>query len=297
MSNPTATQLVDALNGVFGKHEKMRASHAKGISIKGYFEPSAKAANLLKGSFWQGSSHPLVGRFSVGGGNPKATDKGPTVRGLAVHIGEAWDLVALSAPVFMVATPAEFVEFLAARRPDPATGKPDPAKVKAFNESCPSAKPQIDYLAKTAVPASYAQAQYWAVNAFQITNPQGEQAYGRWSLIPKAGVVGLSAAELEGKDDHFLLPELTQRLAQGPIEFAIRLQMAQEGDDIRNPTQVWPDHNPHYVMGKIVITALDNDSDGRVYDPTRLPEGIGLSPDPILQARSEAYAVSYNRRS
>ena len=33
------------------------------------------------------------------------------------------------------------------------------------------------------------------------------------------------------------------------------------------------------------------------YDPTVLPDGIQVSDDPILAARSAAYAVSYNRRT
>jgi catalase len=34
-----------------------------------------------------------------------------------------------------------------------------------------------------------------------------------------------------------------------------------------------------------------------VFDPTNITDGIELSKDPILLARSAAYSVSYNHRS
>ena len=38
--------LVNALNGVFGAHAKMRAAHTKGICVKGNFTPTPEAAAL-----------------------------------------------------------------------------------------------------------------------------------------------------------------------------------------------------------------------------------------------------------
>jgi catalase len=40
------TQLIDALNAVFGKQTDNRAVHAKGIVLEGKFTPSAEAASL-----------------------------------------------------------------------------------------------------------------------------------------------------------------------------------------------------------------------------------------------------------
>src|SRR6188472_2243802 len=45
---PTATDLVDALNGLFGKHTGARAAHTKGICLTGKFAPSAEAPKLSK---------------------------------------------------------------------------------------------------------------------------------------------------------------------------------------------------------------------------------------------------------
>jgi catalase len=45
---PTPVDLVDALNGVFGKHPGDRAAHTKGICLTGTFTPSADAPKLSK---------------------------------------------------------------------------------------------------------------------------------------------------------------------------------------------------------------------------------------------------------
>src|SRR5690242_9458007 len=78
-------QLVDALNGVFGAHAKMRAAHTKGICVKGNFTPTPEAAGLSKAPQFA-APVPLVGRFSLGGGDPMASDsQKDNVRGIALH--------------------------------------------------------------------------------------------------------------------------------------------------------------------------------------------------------------------
>jgi len=246
---------------------------------------------------WRQKQVPLQARFSVGGGSPNASDKGKTVRGLAMHIGKDWDLVLLSSPVFMVATPEEFIAFMNARRPDPATGKSDPARVKAFNDVTPSTQAQIAYLSKTPVPASYAQTPYWGVNAFVLTKSNGESVHGRWRVEPKAGRLGLTEEQLNQTSDDFLGPELMQRLSTDPVVFSLWLQVAQKGDDIKDPSVAWPDTNPQVRMGEIEITSIDNGCHSSMFNPALLPKGISLSADPTLQVRAGAYGVSLGRRN
>lgn len=125
------TGLVDALNGTFGSHAGMRASHAKGFCAVGQFQPAKSARDFADGPLFGQQSVPANVRFSVGGGNPKASDKSRSVRGLSMRVasgGETWDLLLISEPAFFAATPESFVSFLQARVHDPATGKPDPRR-------------------------------------------------------------------------------------------------------------------------------------------------------------------------
>src|SRR5476649_497121 len=154
-SSPVAQ--VDALNGVFGKHEGARGSHAKGFCAKGDFTPAAKLAPFVSSPMFAQKKLDTILRFSIGGGNPAAPDKSRSVRGLAIRMaggGENYDLVLISEPVFFAATPASFVSFLQARVADPVTKKPDPAKIAAHNAMYPEGKNQPALLASHPAPYS-----------------------------------------------------------------------------------------------------------------------------------------------
>ena len=82
----TPDQLVDALNGVFGKQKDNRAVHAKGIVLEGTFTPSASAASLSKAPHLQSTAVPVTVRFSDFAGVPTIPDTDPNAspRGVAV---------------------------------------------------------------------------------------------------------------------------------------------------------------------------------------------------------------------
>lgn len=295
---------VDALEALAGKHPGVRRSGAKGICASGHFTGNAVGRALSSASVFSGEKVPVVARFSVGGGNPKASDKGKTVRGLALQFqlpkGEQWMMANISAPVFFVARMEDFLPFVQARVNDPATGKPDPAKLKAYNDAHPESLRQGAYLAKSAVPASYASAQYWGVNAFELVNARGQRQFVRWQFVPSAGVVGLSDEQLKALPDPFLFDELRQRVAQAPVSFDFKLQLAQTGDNLIDPTHAWPDDRTVVPAGTLVIDKVEADMGGAcdklTFNPLVLPKGIKASADPILAARPAAYGVSLGRR-
>ncbi len=94
--------------------------------------------------------------------------------------------------------------------------------------------------------------------------------------------------------------ELAERLASGPFEFELRLQLPAEGDPLDDATALWPDDREQVVAGTLTVerVADDPERDGHidVFDPTRLVDGVEPSDDAILHARSAAYSVSAYRR-
>ena len=152
---PDPEAIVDAFNAVFGKFPNTRASGAKGVCVTGTFTPSAEAAGLSKAPQFAKAA-PVVGRFSMGGGNPKVSDKVKgTTRGFALRFAgdEPMALVMISAPVFGSKTPQQLMAGLAARVPG-ADGKPDAEKVKAFVAANPETTRQAAWLNARPVPAS-----------------------------------------------------------------------------------------------------------------------------------------------
>jgi catalase len=85
------------------------------------------------------------------------------------------------------------------------------------------------------------------------------------------------------------------------VAFRLLLQLAEPGDPTDDVTALWPEGRPQVELGRLEITAVSPTSaaDERrlIFDPANCTDGIDLSADPILQARSAAYAISYERRT
>jgi catalase len=297
---PASAETVDALNGVFGKH-KARASHAKGFCFAGRLEGAAGAAAITRARMFEsGTRTPVIGRFSIGGGNPKAPDNAKSVRGIAVRAtdgAEQLDWIFVSAPHFFAQTPEQFVNFMKVRAPDPTTGKPNGEAIAAFSKANPATTRQTAYLSSQPVPASFATVPYWSTNAFIATNASGKTQPLRWRFEPTAGRQGLSDDEAKAKGAEFLRAELTDRLAKGAVTFNVIAQLAQPGDQLIDPTDPWPADRAEVTMGQLVIDKItDQACDRETFIPTTLPAGLAPSADPVLGARAGSYGVSLGRR-
>lgn len=292
--------LVDALNAVFGKHDGKRAAHTHGFCIKGSFAPTAEAGRLSKAPHLSAKGPwPVVGRFSMGGGNPAApnTQKDNT-RGLAIHIdlgdGKQTDMVMITAPVFVAKSPEKFLELLH------TVASKDKAKIDAFFAANPESTRQKAWLTARPVPASYATTSYFGVHTFTLTNADGVRRIIKWQLVPSAGEIGLTDEEAKSKAPDFYKPELTERLAKGPVEFTLTAILGEPGDAVDDPTALWPEERQPVAMGTLSFSALEDDAvcDAGIFDPANLVDGIeGPANDGVFQIRSPTYAVSFSRRA
>lgn len=298
-----AVTLVDGLEGVFGTNAGAKRSGAKGFCAKGTFTGNKAASAVSAASAFNGKSVPVTIRYSIGGGNPNAPDNGKTVRGMALQFdlpgGEKWLMANINTPVFTAATPESFQAFLDARKPDPATKKPDPAKIKAATDANPDHKLQAAFLASRDVPASYGAQNYWGVNAFKMTNAKGQSQMVRWVFEPVGGEEFIKAEKAATMPALFLKDELAGRLSQDvPVNFTMKLQLAEKGDPSNNATVTWPAERKTVDAGTLSVTALADDASCQAinFNPLVLPKGVEPSDDPLLPARAGAYAVSQSRR-
>lgn len=187
--------LIDALNGTFGRHQGFRASHAKGLAVQGRFIPAqnAPSADIP----YLRSEQPISARFSVGGGKPNMSDKSPSIRGIGLAIGDqkdGWTMALISAPVFFANSGEQFVEFLAARKPDPEIGGPNPEKVKSFNAANPNTVPHQEYLKVTAPCRCYSNENYHSGHAYGFSGSDGTLS-ARIFMESEAGRIGLTEDE------------------------------------------------------------------------------------------------------
>lgn len=294
---------VDAVEAVFGKHPTFRRAQAKGLCASGYFTGAADGRALSSAAVFSGQKIPVVARFSVGGGNPKSSDKARSARGLALQFmlpnGEQWMTANISAPIYFIAKAEDFAPFLLARVADPATGKPDPAKIKAYSEAHPETTLQVAYFASAPVPASFGTVTYFGVNAFEFISDKGASQFVRWHFAPEANV-GLTEEQIKTMPDNFLADELRTRVAAAPVTFDFKLQLAEKEDQLVDPTKVWPTTRKIVTAGKLVIDKVAADTGGAcdkiTFNPLALPAGMKPSADPVLMARPAAYGVSLGRR-
>ena len=294
--------IVDALKTVAGNPPKVRASFAKGQCVRGTFTPSSEVFQVTRSaSFTRPSA--VLGRFSIGGGNPKVADNNRTVlRGLAFKLGPQGatsDILVENAPVHFAKSMEQMLRFLQARAPGP-DGKPDAARVQTFSEANPETLNQAHYVAARPLPGSFAGTVYWGVHSFPATNAKGETRFIKFKIVPVAGEVTLSDEDAKAKQPDFLMQDLEDRIAKGGFRFDVLALLGRPGDPTMDVTQRWPDEDARVAvrLGTITITALEHNApcDGTIFNPANLADGIGHPPDEMFEARQAAYAVSLGKR-
>jgi catalase len=298
---PLPAALVDALNKLSGgPHAGFRANHAKGVMVTGTFTPSPTASSLSKAPHFL-KPVPVTVRFSDPTGVPTLPDADPQAspHGMAIRFqladGASTDIVAISANSFPVATPEDFLALLqaiAASGPDVA--KPTP--VDTFLRSHPAAHKFVT--TPRPAPESFGTLAFFGVNAFKFSNSQGQSSYIRYQILPVAGEHSMPKnAQLA---PNYLMDELPARITKGPVQFKLLAQVANEGDNVNDPTVTWPASNKVVELGVISLnTTIANQAEAQnlLYNPVSLPTGIEPSDDKVLAMRFPAYAVSFGQRS
>jgi catalase len=288
----TAPRIINTFEAVTGQpHPGYRRNHAKGLCVEGYFDSNGNGAALSRAAVFATGRTPVTGRFAVPGGNPSAPDTSSPVRSLALQFQLA--------NVFVVHTPEQFYQQLLAAKPDPATGKPDPAKLKAFYAANPETVPFQNWVKAHPPSSSLANAAYYGINAFLFTDASNTTRAVRWAVVPETPYAPITDAQKAEKN--FLQADLDERLENGPLRWRLILTVAQPGDPTDDATLQWPDSREQVDAGTLVLAHASSQEDGACrdinFDPTILPAGIAPSDDPLLAARSAAYALSYKRRT
>jgi len=278
--------------------------HARGLMYAGTFAPAAEAAKLTRAPHANRPSTPVTVRFSLSAGIPGAADNDPNQSSpqaiairfhLADHVHT--DIIGHSINGFPTRTGEEFLEFLrAAAASGPGASTPPP--IVAFLAAHPAAKAFVE--APRAIPASFAQQAYFAVNALKFTNSNNQSRFGRFRVLPEAGTAFLSAEQAAKKSSDFLSAEMSQRLTRGPARFRIVVQLAEAGDAVADSTALWPETRTLAEFGTLTLTErvdeLAPERRKTIFDPLPRVDGIDSSGDPLIDLRAEVYLQTGRRR-
>ena len=300
-------RMVDALE-THGVHPGVRRAHEKGLCFAGHFDANGNGVALSKaGVFAQGQT-PVFGRFSLGVGDPNSPDGVPGFHAIALNFqqanGEIWRAAMDDTPIFPIANPQSFIDLQLATAPDKATGKPDPQRVQAYMSAHPETRAFLKWLNDAPFTASFAASTYYSINAFRFTNSEGKTRAVRWSLKPEAPFVQIDKArlaDLNKTQPNFLFDDAIERLSKQPMRWELFVTLAQPGDPTNDATKPWPADREQVDAGTLVLDRAMLEDNGPcrdvTFDPLILPAGISASDDPLLAARSAAYARSFTRRA
>jgi catalase len=299
--NPLPTQIVDLANKTDGVHPGFRAFHAKGVVVEGTFKASTEAAKLSSAALFNGHSIAVTARFSDGSGMPTVPDGSPAMpRGIAIkyHLpgGHDTDMVTNSFKFFPVGTGEDFRDLLQAIVASPPDAA-HPTKLEQFFGSHPNAPKAIGSLP---IPDSFADEEYHGIDAFIFVDKSGRRQAVRYVIAPEK-LVHITPEEAAKLSPDYLFDDLAKRIAQKPLVFHLKAQLAEAGDQTKDASQPWPEDRKQVDLGVLTLTKVVPDSlqvqKKLLFLPTNLTPGIELSDDPLPNVRAAAYGVSFGRRS
>ena len=299
----TPGSFTDAFQRANGVHAGFRRNHAKGLGVSGVFDSNGNGARLSKAVVFRPGRVPVLGRFSLGGGQPYAADSAATVRGLGLQFtlpdGETWRTAMINLPVFPFRTPEAFYEQLVASTPDPRTGKPDPAAMKAFLDRHPETARVMTALKTEPIASGFDNTTFYGLNAFRFTDASGRSTPVRWLLIP-AQPFAAAGADSASQDKNHLFDALIAQIERQPLRWHLVVVIGQPDDPTHDATIAWPAGRERVDVGTLTLDRAEPEDVSAAtdinFDPLALPAGIAPSDDPLLSARSAVYSRSFTRR-
>jgi catalase len=299
-----AVRMVDVIDRAGGPHPGYRRGHARGLVLRGTFQPTPEARALTAAEHFRGPAVPVQARLSNSDSNPFAGDRASSKAGAVLGLGVRFQLpsgavaswAAASLPAFPARRPEDFVALREATRPSLLL----PFKVIGFIARRRWVVPVLKGLRALKPARSFATTGFNGVHTYFLVNDNGERQAARYSWAPRATEAPLRPDEASGLPLLYLLEELRRRLSAGPVEWDLRFHLPAPTDSLTDASQAWPEDRRTIVAGTLSLTAEEPDQralETLVFDPTGVVPGIELSDDPLLRFRAAVYSESYRRRS
>jgi catalase len=301
----TQARFVNGFQKTFGFWSGFRRNHAKGVCVTGFFEANGRGTRFSKAVVFETGRVQVIGRFSLGGGNPYQADAPDTIRGLGLQFrfrdGEEWRMAMINRPVFPFRTAQAFYDNLIASQTDPDTHKADPKKIAAFAASYPEFVRATKIIQSFKASSGFDNSAYNGLNAFRLIDAAGTSTSVRWTMAPVQPFAPVSATGATEGNKNSLFDALIKSIHQHPLQWHLIITIGQPGDPTDDATIQWPEGREQVDVGTLTLDTIESEetSPARVinFDPLVLPAGIRPSDDPLLSPRSAVYSQSFTRRA
>jgi len=291
---------IKAFEWINGKQSGFRKNHAKGVAVAGYFESNGNGREVSSAAVFRSGRTPVLGRFSLAGGNAHAADMLSTARGLGLVFGfpggAQWRTAMLNLPVFPDSSPQGFYDRLLASKPSPDTGKPDPKAMAAFLAEHPETAKAMKIIGQSPPTPGFADSTFRSLNTFYFISESSTRTPVRWSLVPVT-----PPPPRNSSGPNALFDALVRQIRSGPLQWTLMLTVGAPSDPLDDATLPWPADRRAIDAGTLTLTSIETEHAGNArdvnFDPLVLPPGIEGSDDPLLSPRSAVYAASYRVRA
>ncbi len=294
-----------------------RVVHAKGSGAHGTFTVTNDITKYTRAKIFSqvGKQTPIFLRFSTVGGEKGSADTERDPRGFALKFYTEdgnWDLVGNNTPVFFVKDPKKFGDFIHTQKRDPQTNMKSPTMMWDFWSLNPESLHQVLILmSDRGTPYGYRHMHGFGSHTFSFINNDNERFYVKFHFITAQGIKNFTdaeAAEMKSKDLDFSQRDLFENIQNGNFpKWHMKVQIMPEAESKTyhiNPfdlTKVWP--HADYPLIDVGVIELNRNPDNYFQDveqaafaPAHVIDGIGYSPDKMLQGRLLSYPDAHRYR-
>ncbi len=294
-----------------------RIVHAKGSGAYGKFTVTHDISKYSRAKLFGkiGKETKVFVRFSTVGGEKGSADTERDPRGFAVKFYTEdgnWDLVGNNTPVFFIKDPKKFPDFIHTQKRDPKTHCKSPTMMWDYWSLNPESLHQVLILmSDRGTPDGYRHMNGYGSHTFSLVNKDNERFYVKFHYKTMQGhktFTDAEAADLRGKDPDYAQRDLVEAIERVDFpRYALKFQIMnlEQAKTFKwNPfdlTKVWPHSEfPLIDVGEIELNEIPEnyfqDVEQAAFAPANLVDGIGFSPDKMLQGRILAYPDAHRYR-
>ena len=308
-------------------HEKMahfnreripeRVVHAKGSGAYGTFTVSNDITKYTKAKLfnWVGKKTKLLLRFSTVGGEKGSADTERDPRGFAIKFYTEdgnWDLVGNNTPVFFIKDAKKFSDFIHTQKRDPKTNCKSATMMWDFWSLNPESLHQVMILmSDRGTPYGYRHMNGYGSHTYSMINNENERVWVKFHFKTLQGIKNFTDGEaihMKGMDSDFSQRDLISAIEKKKFpKWALKIQVMTDAEAKTFPynpfdlTKVWPHGDfPLIDVGTLELNKIPMNYFAEVeqsaFAPAHIVDGIGYSPDKMLQGRLLSYPDAHRYR-
>ena len=287
-----------------------RVVHAKGTGAFGIFTVTHDISQYTKAKIFSeiGKQTKMFARFSIVGGEKGGADSERDPRGFALKFYTEdgnWDLVGNNTPVFFIKDPKKFSHFIHTQKRDPMTNCKSPTMMWDFYSLNPETLHQVLILmSDRGTPFSYRNMDGFGSHTFSLIDKNNNRVWVKFHFKTVQGIKNFTekeANEMKGIDLDQAQRDMVDAIARKDFpKWAMKIQVMTDAQATTfkwNPfdlTKVWLHKDfPLMDVGIMELNEIPEnyfrDVEQSAFAPAHVVDGIGFSPDKVLQGRLLSY--------